>query len=80
MWPLIKPAVRDKCAEFGDSFDEWQDGAGRATHTFEHSLRGAECRSAGRAGHRHRPDGVIPNEGDLLPIAAPHRIDAAFID
>lgn len=24
------PAVRDKCAEFGDSFDEWQDGAGRA--------------------------------------------------
>lgn len=24
------PAVRDKCAEFGDTFDEWQDGAGRA--------------------------------------------------
>jgi hypothetical protein len=24
------PAVRDKCAEFGDKFDEWQDGAGRA--------------------------------------------------
>jgi hypothetical protein len=24
------PAVRDKCAEFGDSFDEWQDGLGRA--------------------------------------------------
>jgi hypothetical protein len=24
------PAVRDQCAEFGDSFDEWQDGAGRA--------------------------------------------------
>lgn len=24
------PAVRDKCAEFGDGFDEWQDGAGRA--------------------------------------------------
>lgn len=24
------PAVRDKAAEFGDSFDEWQDGAGRA--------------------------------------------------
>lgn len=24
------PAVREKCEEFGDSFDEWQDGAGRA--------------------------------------------------
>lgn len=24
------PAVRDVCAEFGDTFDEWQDGAGRA--------------------------------------------------
>jgi hypothetical protein len=24
------PAVRDKCREFGDSFDEWQDGLGRA--------------------------------------------------
>jgi hypothetical protein len=24
------PAVRDKCAEFGDTFDEWQDGLGRA--------------------------------------------------
>lgn len=24
------PAVRDKCVSFGDSFDEWQDGAGRA--------------------------------------------------
>lgn len=24
------PAVRDKCGEFGDSFDGWQDGAGRA--------------------------------------------------
>jgi hypothetical protein len=24
------PAVRDKAAEFGDTFDEWQDGAGRA--------------------------------------------------
>jgi phage terminase large subunit-like protein len=23
-------AVRDKCREFGDEFDEWQDGAGRA--------------------------------------------------
>lgn len=23
------PAVRDQCAEFGDTFDEWQDGAGR---------------------------------------------------
>jgi phage terminase large subunit-like protein len=23
------PAVRDRCAEFGDTFDEWQDGAGR---------------------------------------------------
>jgi hypothetical protein len=24
------PAVREKCSEFGDSFDEWQEGAGRA--------------------------------------------------
>ncbi|MEU7609541.1 hypothetical protein [Micromonospora sp. NPDC049204] len=24
------PAVREKCREFGDAFDEWQDGAGRA--------------------------------------------------
>jgi hypothetical protein len=24
------PAVRDKCLEFGDEFDGWQDGAGRA--------------------------------------------------
>ncbi|MEU7843940.1 hypothetical protein AB0B39_23605 [Micromonospora sp. NPDC049114] len=24
------PAVRDKCGEFGDVFDTWQDGAGRA--------------------------------------------------
>ncbi len=24
------PAVRDQCAEFGDVFDEWQDGLGRA--------------------------------------------------
>lgn len=24
------PAVRDKCADFGDQFDEWQDGLGRA--------------------------------------------------
>lgn len=24
------PAVRDKCAEFGVAFDEWQDGLGRA--------------------------------------------------
>lgn len=23
------PAVREKCREFGDTFDEWQDGAGR---------------------------------------------------
>lgn len=24
------PAVKDRCAEFGDTFDEWQDGLGRA--------------------------------------------------